>query len=222
MRPLGHHHSRSAELSGCHGWAKSDIESRCPKSSCCVLTVGAALCFAGAVLLGCPLRAGISTESWARSTAAPQQPTEPPFPQPSGSGGSQRAPVPPLAAAGDGRARPARGRLRSELPSPRGRCRGLRHRGRGGSELGERPARPPAFSLPPPFPPSSPPSVPSPRRWSRRAPSLLFTWGSPRRRDSAPALPPAAEREPRRAGRGGALRAAGAAGRAVGLPAPRT
>lgn len=91
-----------------------------------------------------------------------------------------------------------RGRLRPRR-NPQGalpRARRLRHRrGRGGSERGERPARQGAPARPPP------PFVPSPRRrrWSRRAPWLHFTWGSPCRRDSAPALPPAAERDAARA-----------------------
>lgn len=95
--------------------------------------------------------------------------------------------------------------------APRRRCRGL-SRGRGGSELRggggrkrEREREGAAARL---LRPSAHPLHPSPQRWSRRAPSLLFTWGSPRRRDSAPALPPAADGQRgrdggRRAGRGG-------------------
>lgn len=86
----------------------------------------------------------------------------------------------------------------SAAPAPLGP--GGSERGGGvGAALG--PARPP------------PPFVPSPRRrrWSRRAPSLLFRWGSPSCRDSAPALPPAAERDPARAK--GASRRSAAAGR---------
>lgn len=124
-------------------------------------------------------------------------------PTPPRAGGAERrwsGPRPPaeggslLAAARRGRCR----RLGGSGTAGAGRLRAGGWGG-GGAALG--PARPP------------PPFVPSPRRrrWSRRAPSLLFRWGSPSCRDSAPALPPAAERDPARAK--GASRRSAAAGR---------
>lgn len=204
MRPLGHHHSRSAELSGCHGWAKSDIESRCPKSSCCVLTVGAALCFAGAVFYsgvlsvpGYPRRAGHGAQrplssQRSRRSLSPRAP---------GVRSALQSHLWRLLGTG-GRGRPGAGSARSCLP-PGGAAAGS------GIGVGAAPswgsarcARPPSPSLLLSLPPLLPPSPPL----GGGAAGLPRSSSHGARPAGGTALPPC--RQPLRGSRGGQVGAA--------------